>query len=536
MAGDALGRTVWRVDPVAGSVVAKIPLSFVPKSIAAGEGAVWVTSLLDDTVLRIDPKTNRLAATIHVGRGIDAIAAGEGAVWVTASIDDTVTRIDPKTNKVVARVQLDSTPDAIAAGAGGVWVTASKPAAAPPPGAIKIGVLSDCAGPYGGVYDATLAGAELPLIQRGGTPAGPKLTDGIRGVSVGGRPVQLFFGCADGTTASALVEARRLVEKIGVDVLIGPIAGEEELALQDYARRHPGVAFVNGTAGAQQLDPAPNFFSFHLDGAGWSAGLGDYAYRTLGWRTVVTVEEEADTLFNWTQTAGFDAEFCSLGGIVVKRIWVPPATQDYSSVIAQIPPGTDGLFAASGPDTVLALANGYPPLRGNVSRKLLIGPIGLSPGLSAKRISGLVAGGSFYGSGPGHALNKYVADLHHTFPGQTGDFEGTAFDVDYHDAMAATLKALAGSGGDLSDGERRFMATLAKVELDAPNGHIRLDRNHQAITSTTLARFGRWNNGVSYRTIPNVESTFGGYFKPSDPPPSKTTPACHEGNPPPWAH
>ena len=173
-------------------------------------------------------------------------------------------------------------------------------------------------GPTGRSYDTTLAGAELPLLQRGGKRAGPALTDGVEGVSIGGRPVRLFFGCADGTTASALVEARRLVEKVGVDVLIGPLRGEEGLALQDYARRRPGVAFVNGTSSVQQLHPAPNFFSFHTDGTTFMAGLGSYAYRTLGWRTVVTVASEADPLFNWAQTAGFDAEFCSLGGVVVE--------------------------------------------------------------------------------------------------------------------------------------------------------------------------------------------------------------------------
>ena len=236
-------------------------------------------------------------------------------------------------------------------------------------------MLSDCTGPLGQNYDETLAGAELPLIARGGILAGSTLTDGVKGVSIGGRPVRLLFGCADGTTASALVEARRLVEKAGVDILIGPLSGEEGLVLQEYVRRHPGVAFVNGTASAPQLHPPRNSYSFHTDGAGFMAGLGNYAYRTLGWRTAVTVADEADPLFNWSQTAGFDAEFCSLGGVVVKRIWVPPATQDYSSVIAQIPgTGVDGFFTASDQGTVLALANGYPGLRGNIARKTWSGP------------------------------------------------------------------------------------------------------------------------------------------------------------------
>jgi hypothetical protein len=37
------------------------------------------------------------------------------------------------------------------------------------------------------------------------------------------------------------------------------------------------------------------------------------------------------------------------------------------------------------------------------------------------------------------------------------------------------------------------------------------------------------------RVVRDVEQTFGGYFEPDDPPPSRTSPACKQGNPPPWA-
>ena len=63
-----------------------------------------------------------------------------------------------------------------------------------------------------------------------------------------------------------------------------------------------------------------------------------------------------DALANWTQTAGFTAEFCSLGGTIAKRVWVPRATQDYDKAVAAIPrKGVDGVFAATGDQTVLAL-------------------------------------------------------------------------------------------------------------------------------------------------------------------------------------
>ncbi len=64
------GRQLGRAHPLAdrgavGRVAATIPLGFAPKAVAAGEGGVWVTSLLGDTVSRIDPATNRIVATIR---------------------------------------------------------------------------------------------------------------------------------------------------------------------------------------------------------------------------------------------------------------------------------------------------------------------------------------------------------------------------------------------------------------------------------------------------------------------------------------
>ena len=65
------------------------------------------------------------------------------------------------------------------------------------------------------------------------------------------------------------------------------------------------------------------------------AGVGAYAYHTLGWRTAATVA--MSDAFDWAQAAGFDAEFCSLGGTIVKRIWISPGTQDFSGLAG---PGT----------------------------------------------------------------------------------------------------------------------------------------------------------------------------------------------------
>jgi virginiamycin B lyase len=81
-----------------------------------------VTSLLNDTVTRIDPATDRVVATIPVPRGAYSVAAADGAVWVTGAIDRAVARIDPATNRVAATIPLDGSPVDVAVGSVGVWV------------------------------------------------------------------------------------------------------------------------------------------------------------------------------------------------------------------------------------------------------------------------------------------------------------------------------------------------------------------------------------------------------------------------------
>ena len=121
--GDGVDRRLWRLDRLTGRIVATIELPMIPRTVATGEGAVWVSAPLDDAILRIDPATNTVTATIGTGRGTSGVAAGGGAVWATNAIDGTVSRIDPETAKVVEQIDVGGRPREIAVGAGGVWVS-----------------------------------------------------------------------------------------------------------------------------------------------------------------------------------------------------------------------------------------------------------------------------------------------------------------------------------------------------------------------------------------------------------------------------
>jgi YVTN family beta-propeller protein len=122
--GDGIDRRLWRLDRVSGSILATIELPFIPRTVAAGEGGVWVSAPLDDRVLRIDPETNAITATIPTGRGTSGVATGAGSVWVTSTIDGAVSRIDPRTAQVVDEIDVGGRPREVVVGAGGVWVTA----------------------------------------------------------------------------------------------------------------------------------------------------------------------------------------------------------------------------------------------------------------------------------------------------------------------------------------------------------------------------------------------------------------------------
>jgi YVTN family beta-propeller protein len=60
-----------------------IPVGDGPVDVAVGEDAVWVANSLGRSVSRIDPTTGDVVATIEVGNEPERVAAGEGAAWMT---------------------------------------------------------------------------------------------------------------------------------------------------------------------------------------------------------------------------------------------------------------------------------------------------------------------------------------------------------------------------------------------------------------------------------------------------------------------
>jgi branched-chain amino acid transport system substrate-binding protein len=376
------------------------------------------------------------------------------------------------------------------------------PHAALADGTIKVGLLATLEGAFTVLGQDSMRGAELALKEANYT--------------AGGKKIEVIKGSSDASPDSAVKAARKLVEQDGVSILIGPLSGDEGLAVKDYAKTKPNVTFVNGTSAAQDTtlrDPAPNFFRFTTDGAQWMAGLGDYAYNVKKYKTVVTVAE--DYSFPYTQVFGFMAGFCKAGGHVPKKFWVPIGNKDFSSIIAAIPDKVDAIYVAlGGADGVNFLtqyqqAGGTAPLIGG---SITVDQTVLSTqGKQRDYVVGTPSAGPIADNSDDPAWKKFVADYKAAF--KDGFPSPSLFAQGYYINTKAVLLALDKINGDLSDNEAKLRDTLSKLEFDTPTGKVKLDKNRQAIADNYLTEVAKADDGHLYnkvvKVIPAVNQTLG---------------------------
>ena len=259
-------------------------------------------------------------------------------------------------------------------------------------------------------------------------------------------------GCADDTADKAIEETRRLMEQEDADILIGPLSGDEGIAVANYAKEHPDKTFINGTSGAQDTTlkvQAPNFFRFHSDGAQWSAGLGDYAYNELGWKTAAIIGD--DYSFPYTSLAGFVAEFCAVGGKVTKRIWPPLGEKDYSSFISQIPDDVDGIYYGIGGAGLVSFMKQYQEQKGKIDPKKTMGNVFFDDPLVLKEVSNAVTGA--YTAGPTAAdsndpkVAEYLDDLKAAYGEEIAGLGPSVFVYNYYTAAWAPDQGSRGRQG-----------------------------------------------------------------------------------------
>ncbi|MEM6622274.1 MAG: ABC transporter substrate-binding protein [Pseudomonadota bacterium] len=351
--------------------------------------------------------------------------------------------------------------------------------------------------------------------------------DGLRGFKValeelnneaGGRPIEVIIAATDASPDSAVRAARKVVEQDGVDILIGPLSGSEGIALRDYSKTQPQVTFINGISGAQEttyVTPSENFFRFNMDGAQWSAGLGEYVYNEKGYRSVATIGE--DYSFIYTQVFGFALEFCQAGGEITERFWVPLGTKDFASIIAALPDDVDAIYLGLGGGDAVNFLNQYKQAGGEANliggTIMVDGTVLNSKGSAKEALIGVPSSGPQADDWDNPKWLEFVKAYQDLFPPEQRFPTPALMATGYYNATMAMATCMEEVGGDLSDGHAAFRQCLGGLEMDAPNGKITLDENRQAIGTNFVTEVVELDDGTLsnklVRVVEGINQTMG---------------------------
>ncbi|WP_155481022.1 ABC transporter substrate-binding protein [Rhodoplanes serenus] len=301
-----------------------------------------------------------------------------------------------------------------------------------------------------------------------------------------GRKVELISADTGGNPAGAKTKASELIERDRVDVVLGPLAAFEMLAINDYIRQQ-GTP-VMSLAGAEDITQRlanPWVMRGSASSAQCCHALGDYAAKELKYKRAATISE--DFAFGYEQMSGFQRVFEEEGGKVVKKLWPPMITPDYTPYIAQfgnVDCVVNG-FAGSNP---VKFMRSYADL-GMKRIPLLAGWTAMDDALLKSlgdEAVGVVSA-AWYSASLDNPVNKqFVADMakdYNVIPG--------GYSAGMYVAGQVVEAALAKTGGKADD-KKALNEALRGVSLtETPRGPVKFDAYGNVVGDVQIRRCER---------------------------------------------
>jgi len=153
--------------------------------------------------------------------------------------------------------------------------------------------------------------------------------------TMAGRKIKLLVADTGGNPAGAKTKAQELIERDNVDLIFGPLAAFELLAISSYvAGKKVPILSLAAAEDMTQRKPNPYFVRASATSAQAMHPLADFAATELKYKTVITVSD--DFAFGYEQMGGFQRVFEDAGGRVVKKLWPPLVTPDYTPYLVQL--------------------------------------------------------------------------------------------------------------------------------------------------------------------------------------------------------
>jgi branched-chain amino acid transport system substrate-binding protein len=315
------------------------------------------------------------------------------------------------------------------------------------------------------------------------------------GDKLAGRAAELVVADTGGNPAGAKTKAQELIERDNVDMIFGPLAAFELLAISDYvASKKVPILSLAAAEDMTQRKPNPYFVRASATAAQAMQPLGDYVAKELKYKTAITIVE--DFAFGYEQMGGFQRVFEDAGGRVRAKLWPPIVTPDYTPYLAQL----------SGVDVIVQGFAGSNPLKFMKQYK--------DAGLTLPVIGGETAGDdallkSFGDDAIGMiSASPYTADLdtpsnQKFVAGMLRDYEnlpGLYAAGLYINGMVADA-ALQKTGGKAEDRDALIKALRAVTLTDTPRGPFHFDQFGNVVGDIFIRRCERKGGKLVNTTI-----------------------------------
>jgi branched-chain amino acid transport system substrate-binding protein len=362
---------------------------------------------------------------------------------------------------------------------------------------------------------------------------GQQMEDGLRmflrehNNTLAGRPIELIVADTTANPAVAKTKFQELVERNQVQVIIGPAATFEALALNDDIRQ-AGIPVILTSAGEDLTQRKANPLTVRVTASSAQAThvLGTYAAKTLGYKRVAVVGE--DLAFSHELAGGFQRTFEEAGGKVVQRLWSPFNTTDFATFIAKINPNVDAILLSYSGAGAIRFLKQYREFNPKGGKPLLSGSNTTDESVltaAGDEAIGVISA-NWYSPEIQTAENRrYAANYRADFKAEPGGFGTGAYVAGQ--LLEVALKSLNGN----AENHAALAKALHSATLTAtPRGPLKLDAYGNPIATIYIRKTER----IDGKVVNHVIATFPdvSQFYTYDPAGFLATPAYSRDYPP----
>ncbi len=359
-------------------------------------------------------------------------------------------------------------------------------------GPLSIGFLTVLTGPLAAGGKQQQEGAALFLDERNGM--------------IAGRKIELITQDTAGSPALAKTKTQELVERYKVPVMIGPLATNEALAMDEYVRGSKVPLITTTSAATVDLKSrAPNPYVLHAFGTAPQVTypLGDYAAKTLGYKKMAIVAE--DFTYGHEGAGGFQLAFEAAGGKIVQKLWPPLNAPEYGAYLAQIKPDVEAIYTGFAGSNPLRFLKAFAEfgLKGKIAvlGNTTMTDEGILKVMGDEAV-GVYSAGWYAAELDTPDNKKFVAGINAAYKHDPGFYTAGPYT-----ALLIIEQALNAVGGKTDD-TAAFLKAMRDVRLThGPIGPVRLDEYGTPVLDIHIRKVARVNGKLTntiIKTYPQV--------------------------------